>query len=101
MSSLSTVESTENGLQLSGSLVFSNVSELLGQGTSELEVLQNSKIDTLIIDCKEISRIDSAGIALLIEWKRWCNNHKKKCLINGLPSQAKSLIETYRLQQVL
>lgn len=101
MSNLSTVVSTENGLQLSGSLVFANVSELLEQGTTALRVLQNLQLDALVIDCKEIIKIDSAGIALLIEWKRWCNNHKKKCQINGLPNQAKSLIETYRLQHVI
>ena len=101
MSNPSTVESTENGLQLRGSLVFANVSELLEQGTSELRVQKNLQTNTLVIDCKGITRIDSAGIALLIEWKRWCKNHKKKCQINGLPNQAKSLIETYRLQQVL
>ena len=46
MSNPSTVESTENGLQLRGSLVFANVSELLEQGTSELRVQKNLQTNT-------------------------------------------------------
>ena len=92
------LNSFQNGLQLSGSLVYANASELLEQVTPLLEGLQTNEIK---INCKEVTRIDSAGIALLIEWKRWCANNNKHCQIEGLQKQAISLIETYRLQEVL
>ena len=87
-----------NGIKLAGSLVYANASELLEEVTPLLEGFQTNEIK---INCEEVMRIDSAGIALLIEWKRWCENHNIHCQIEGLQKQAKSLIETYRLQEVL
>ena len=89
---------TQDGFQLAGSLVYANASDLLGEVNA---VLKNHQESLLNINCEELSRLDSAGIALLIEWKRWCNNHNKQCHFQGLPTQANSLIETYRLQEVL
>jgi len=56
---------------------------------------------SLNFDCSEVTRIDSAGIALLIEWKRACDNNNKQFSISNLPEQAKSLVDTYRLKDVL
>ncbi len=89
---------TKQGLQLNGSMVYASVSTLLEEGT---HLLENHPETSISIDCKNVSRVDSAGIALLIEWKRKCINHKKNCQIIGLPKQARSLVETYRLQEVL
>jgi phospholipid transport system transporter-binding protein len=85
-------------LVLNGSVVYASVAVLLEAGNV---LLESSEDKSVVIDCEEVSRIDSAGIAMLVEWRRWCKNHKKKFKIEGLPEQAQSLIETYRLQQVL
>ena len=98
MTSQAQIKLTQQGFQLSGSIVYASVSRLLKEGSSFLESYQETSVS---ISCNEVSRVDSAGIALLIEWKRWCNNHDKKCQIIGLPMQAQSLVETYRLQKVL
>ncbi len=98
MNNLFKVKSTQQGLQLDGPLVYANASALLKEVNS---ILENRQTDIIKINCEEVSRIDSAGIALLIEWKRWCNNNNKQCHFEGLPIQANSLIETYRLQEVL
>lgn len=92
------LESTQNGLKLGGPMVYANASELLEEVIPLLEGLQTNEIK---INCEEVIRIDSAGIALLIEWKRWCANNNKQCKIEGLQKQANSLIETYGLQEVL
>lgn len=98
MTKVSNISATKEGLQLVGDLVFSSVSELLKEGRFLLEAYQKDKVS---INCSKVSRIDSAGIALLIEWKRWCYNHNKECQLVEVPEQAQSLIETYRLQKVL
>jgi phospholipid transport system transporter-binding protein len=92
------LKSIQDGIQLGGSLVYANASELLQEVTPLLEGLQSNEIKII---CGEVTRIDSAGIALLIEWKRWCANNNKQCKIEGLQKQANSLIETYGLQEVL
>ena len=79
-------------------MVYANASELLQEVTPLLEGLQTNEIK---INCGEVTRIDSAGIAMLIEWKRWCENNNKQCQIEGLQKQANSLIKTYGLQEVL
>ena len=98
MNNLFKVKSTQQGLQIDGPLDYANASALLKEVNL---ILESRQTDIIKINCEEVSRIDSAGIALLIEWKRWCNNNNKQCHFERLPIQANSLIETYRLQEVL
>lgn len=90
-----------NGLKLAGALVYSSASMLLEKSTLLLKSQIQSADTTVNLDCSEVTRIDSAGIALLIEWKRECGSHKKQFSILNLPEQARSLIETYHLKEVL
>ena len=91
----SKIAKSEQGMEISGLLVFSNVSDLLEQGN---KVLQQHQSESFVINCKEMLRIDSAGIALLIEWQRQCKNINKVCQFINLSKQAQALIEAYRLQ---
>ena len=90
-----------NGLKVTGALVFASASSLLEKSKLLLDSQIQSSAATVNLDCSQVTRIDSAGIALLIEWKRACNQHRKPLSISKLPDQAKSLIETYRLKDVL
>lgn len=94
---------TEQGMSLSGDLVFSSVADLLEQGNTKLKqyLSQNPSSSSFVIDCKEMERIDSAGIALLLEWQRQCKNAEKNCRFEGLSNQAQALIEAYRLQSLI
>ena len=62
---------------------------------------KNSNEPPFLIDCKEMERIDSAGIALLLEWQRQFKNTDLTCLFKDLSKQAQSLITTYRLQSLI
>ena len=95
------ITANRNGLKLTGALVFSSASSLLEKSKLLLESQIQSSAATVNLDCSEVTRIDSAGIALLIEWKRACNLQRKPFSIINLPKQAKSLVETYRLKDVL
>jgi len=94
----SQVRKTEHGISLSGDFVFSNIVELKEQCDRYLE--QNNS-SMLLFDCSEIQRLDSAGIALLVSWKRQSKNAKKDCRFEALPNQAQALIEAYHLQSLL
>lgn len=98
----SKVINSEHGISLSGFVVFNTVSDLLKQGNAYIQQYIDNTVDTsIIIDCKEMKRIDSAGISLLLEWQRQCTNKNKVCRFNSLSEQAQALIEAYQLQSLL
>ncbi len=92
------VSTTEQGLQLKGDLVYASVSDLVKAGGTLLQKHQGNEI---IVNCSEITRVDSAGISLLLEWKRLCNQINKRFKVEGLPKQAVALIKTYKLNNIL
>lgn len=89
---------TDRGFSLSGDLVFLTVQPLLEQSLALLEGFQGQDV---VIDCAATGKMDSAGIALLMEWKRWCYRHKKTCHFQNLPDQARSLIEATGVDSIL
>ena len=96
--SVISVEVSEQGLQLQGDLVYSSVSDVIKAGD---DLLRQHQGENVIINCKKINRLDSAGISLLIEWKRLCLKLNKKCQFEGLPQQAVALLKTYKLNNLL
>jgi len=94
----SEIVKSEQGMTVLGSLVFANITTLLEKGSGVIEQYQG---DSFVIDCTEMKRIDSAGIALLIEWQRQSKNCKIVCRFEGLSNQAQSLIKAYRLQSLI
>jgi len=92
------VEPSPQGIKLSDKLVFANVSSIWDR--SKILLLSN-KNTSVNIDCNAVSHIDSAGLALMIEWKKWCHQHKKECCFVGLQDQATTLIKTYKLEDIL
>jgi anti-anti-sigma factor len=83
----------KSGYQLQGNLVYDTVNELLDKGS---EVMQTSAL-TVIIDCQQLTRIDSAGVAVFIRWQRYCDQANKKLQLINLPQQALSLIKANKL----
>ncbi len=83
---------------LRGSLVYSTVSGLLAKSCS---LLKKAMPDSITINLSGVEQIDSAGVALLVEWQRYCRQRHKKCRFTGLNEQAISLIETYKLTDIL
>lgn len=92
------MELQEKGFGIHGNLAFLNVSDLVKKGNKLINQLD---VNTVQIDLSDVERIDSAGIALLLAWKRECLSAKKTCQLQGASQQAISLIETYQLQSVL
>ncbi|MGK0271797.1 MAG: phospholipid transport system transporter-binding protein [Cocleimonas sp.] len=96
----SKVEKREKGMTVSGSLVFANITSLLEKGC---ELIRQHQGGSFVIDCSAVKRIDSAGIALLLEWQRQSQSRNKNavCRFVELSSQAQSLIQAYRLQSII
>ena len=89
---------SEDGFNLSGELTFSTASTVLDKANSHLA---NLKTDTVTLDLSKLDKIDSAGITLLLAWKRSCETINKKLQINNTQKQAVSLIKTNKLGAVL
>ena len=92
------LELLEQGFRISGDLSFSTVSSLIEKGKEQINQISS---DLVKINLNSVDRVDSAGIALLLAWKRDCLSVKKSCEFQGVPQQTMSLIETYQLQSVL
>ena len=61
---LAALEALERGrYALSGDLVFDQVTRLLGEGDTAFAMLPHAEVDLA-----KVQRVDSAGLALLLEW---------------------------------
>ena len=96
--SKSTICLNGQNLSVQGNLVFPTVAGLLDKSHS---LFQENKPDTIIIDLSGVDHIDSAGIALLVEWQRYCLKQHITCQFIGFKQQAVSLAKTYKLLEIL
>lgn len=55
----------------------------------------------LVIDLGEVTRADSAGLALLIEWLRRAQTAQRRLRFTGVPAQVQTLIRVNGLQDAL
>jgi anti-anti-sigma factor len=79
--------------QLRGELSFATVNKLL-EGADSL-------ISKEILDLSEVTRCDSAGIALLLELQRRAQRAGRKLQLTGASAQLKQLIHSYALNGIL
>jgi len=94
---------SEKDIFIHGSVVFNSVSSLLRQW-NQLNIdhkTNENQSFPIVVDCSSMDKIDSAGIALFLDWKRQCIDKGLSFHFRHLPEQARSLIEAYRLQSVL
>lgn len=89
------IQQNDEGLfvKLSGELTRDTLLPLWKQRASFLSPMQNQ---SLYWDLKELSRVDSAGFALLAELINHYHNIMPSCLIN-VPDAVKTLAELYDL----
>lgn len=79
-------------------LTFNSVTSVY---TSLSNAVTKKKEINICLDLSEVTRCDSAGLALLIELRRLCQHHKKTLEINGVPSQLQSLAEFCGVSRML
>ena len=92
----SVVTIAENKFALQGPLTFDTVPDVLGDSRSWLK-----KGAEVTIDLQQVSKADSAGLALLIEWLRLARLSNCKVHFINFPPQFRSLIYVTGLQQAL
>ncbi len=87
---------TDDGVvEVSGSLTFDTVPDILEGATDWL----GSNHASIRVDLKAVSRADSAGLALLLEWLRLARSAKRELEFVNIPEQVRDLIHVSGLMQ--
>jgi phospholipid transport system transporter-binding protein len=74
------------GYRLEGQLTFDTVAALYGNGP------EIPAAGDLAIDLGSVSRVDSAGLALLIHWAGRCEGRGSRLLLTGVTGQLRSMM---------
>lgn len=92
------IKSADDGrFYVSGEITALSIPELLRDAT----VLFNQDIKALYIDLANVTRSDSAGVALLLEWMRLGQRRDLEVHFFNLPEQMKAIAEVTGLSDIL
>jgi phospholipid transport system transporter-binding protein len=89
-------ESETRVFNITGELSFSTVTDVMDETTLLFE-----KIAEIKIDLAGVTRSDSAGLALLIEWMRQAKKMKKTIQFKNLPAQMRAIADVTGLEEYL
>lgn len=95
----STVSTSEEPgvLRVSGELSFTTVTGLLEQSRPLLQGAQG----WLVMELADVQRVDSAGLALLIQWMRMARERGIDILFRHVPEQLMAIARASDLEQIL
>lgn len=84
-------------IKVSGEMTFASVTGLLGQSR---EVFAQAG-ETIEVELGDVVRVDSAGLALLIEWMRRAHAEGKTIRFFSLPEQMQAIAAASDLDSIL
>ena len=83
-------------IDVCGDLTFATVNELLSSARTLFDTLP-----ALDIDLANVTRSDSAGLALLIDWMRTAKNANKNIVFHNIPAQMMEMAHASGLDELL
>lgn len=91
------LEARDGGrFELVGDLTYETVVELLAGSADALGGAQNT-----VLDLSRVTRADSAGLALMVEWLRRARQRNVRIEIINMPEQMRSIARMSKLDGVL
>ena len=87
----------EKVYRIIGELNMSTVPQLL----KDMSQLFSVNGESRIIDLTEVSRSDSAGLALLLEWQRLAKEQDIQLTFRNLPEQMQAIIQVSGLDKLI
>jgi phospholipid transport system transporter-binding protein len=87
-------EPASGRIVVTGELTFASARDARQLGVL---VLESSRAPRLIIDCSGVTRADSAGLAVLLDWLAWGRRKSRTVSLENLPS---SLVAIARISEV-
>ncbi len=80
---------------LSGALNFETVASLYDDADIDMTEREVS------VSLREVRDVDSAGLALLVEWCRQAEQHECRLQLQGIPPHLQNLIDVMGLKDIL
>ena len=87
-------EAGEGRLVVTGELTFATAREARHVG---LLALESSRAERIVVDCSGVTRADSAGLAVLLDWLAWGRRKSRAVSLTNLPE---SLVAIARISEV-
>ena len=87
-------EVTEGRIVVTGELTFASARDARQIG---ILVLESSGAPALAVDCSGVTRADSAGLAVLLDWLAWGRRKSRAVTLEHLPA---SLVAIARISEV-
>jgi phospholipid transport system transporter-binding protein len=87
-------EPASGRIAVTGELTFASARDARRLGVL---VLESSSADRLVIDCGGVTRADSAGLAVLLDWLAWGRKKSRVITLENLPA---SLVAIARISEV-
>ena len=91
------IQSNDGRLKVSGELIFATVTGVLAESRG----LFAQTDETIEVELGEVKRVDSAGLALLIEWMRMASAQDKAIRFINLPEQMMEIAAASDLESIL
>jgi len=91
------IEITQSGagrVMVRGDLTFATAREAREVG---VRALGGAGADRIVVDCGGVTRADSAGLAVLLEWLAWGRHRNRVVTLENLPA---SLVAIARISEV-
>ncbi|HUQ12123.1 MAG TPA: STAS domain-containing protein [Steroidobacteraceae bacterium] len=87
-------ESAPGRIVVTGELTFASARDARQLGVL---VLEGSSANRIVIDCAGVTRADSAGLAVLLDWLAWGRRKSRVVTLENLPA---SLVAIARISEV-
>jgi len=92
------LEQNKSQVKLFGQLNFDTVAQLLKKPEIDFDCVENAQIE---VDLSEISRFNSASLALLIEWMKMADQKGLQIKYHSAPEQLMKIAQAYGFHQEL
>jgi phospholipid transport system transporter-binding protein len=87
-------EPSSGRIVVTGELTFASARDARQLGVL---VLESSRADRIVVDCAGVTRADSAGLAVLLDWLAWGRRKSRPINLENLPA---SLVAIARISEV-
>jgi phospholipid transport system transporter-binding protein len=87
-------ESAPGRVSVAGALTFATARLAREAG---VRVLEASRANPIVVDCSGVTRSDSAGLAVLLDWLAWGKRHARDVKLENLPA---SLVAIAKISEV-
>jgi phospholipid transport system transporter-binding protein len=91
-----TFDADKHVIRVGGELSFATVNAVLSQTKNVFE-----SVTDLNIDLAAVTRSDSAGVALLIDWMRIAKDASRKIVFHNIPAQMLAIASASGLDELL